>query len=169
MGEIMICLDRLHREPTQGYTAHRYRYQNHRQGLHHWLVLLAILFSTSSYAISAERNQVAESSNVSETEVNAAIAETVTVAMNTDKGPATYRATGFLHSFSSTAPSDDLVVPLKPRLFRMNASELWAAYPRAKSLGAKTQLVVSDSYGYSRYPGYNEYRSAWESTIAGLV
>src|SRR6266545_5960335 len=169
MGEIMICLDRLHHESSQGYNAYRTRNKQHGHGLHKWLVLLAVLFSTSSNAIGAMRGPVAESSNVSQTEVNAAIAETVTVAMNVDQGPATYRATGFLHSFSPTAPGDDLVVPIKPRLFRMNASEVWAAYPRAKRLGARTQLVVSDSYGYSRFPGYNEYKSAWESTIAGLV
>jgi len=57
-------------------------------------------------------------------------------------------------------------------MFRLNAvfdNEAWTCYARVKQLGAKMQLVVSDSYGYDNWPGYNQYRSAWETTIADLA
>ena len=135
----------------------------------HALLVLGIVFVTASYARGAVRGYVPGSLNDSEAAVTANIVETVTVMMDLDQGPATYRATGFLHSFSSDTPSDDLVVPLKPRMFRLHADETWDCYPRVKQLGAKVQLVVSDSYGYAKWPGYNQYQSAWERTIADLV
>ena len=135
----------------------------------HALLVLGIVFVTASYARGAVRGYVPGSLNDSEAAVTANIVETVTVMMDLDQGPATYRATGFLHSFSSDTPSDDLVVPLKPRMFRLHADEAWDCYPRVKQLGAKVQLVVSDSYGYAKWPGYNQYQSAWERTIADLV
>ncbi|PYU94431.1 MAG: hypothetical protein DMG08_07625, partial [Acidobacteria bacterium] len=85
----------------------------------HALLVLGIVFVTASYARGAVRGYVPGSLNDSEAAVTANIVETVTVMMDLDQGPATYRATGFLHSFSSDTPSDDLVVPLKPRMFRL--------------------------------------------------
>src|SRR6266516_5452587 len=135
----------------------------------HALLVLGIVFVTASYARGAVGGYVPGSLNDSEAAVTANIVETVTVMMDLDQGPATYRATGFLHSFSSDTPSDDLVVPLKPRMFRLNADEAWTCYLRLKQLGAKVQLVVSDIYCYAKWPGYNQYQSAWERTIADLV
>jgi hypothetical protein len=161
----MTYLDRSYCKSAHCSAAYRSWHKTHKPGLHKWLIYLLVVFSTSSYARSAAQNDVAGSPTVSA----AATIENVTVVMDIDRGPATYAATGFLHSFSATTPSDDLVVPIKPRLFRLNASTTWSCYPRVKRLGAKVQLVVSDSYGYSRWPGYNGYQSAWESTIAGLI
>ena len=50
-------------------------------------------------------------------------AETVAVDFAVIKGPATHRASGFLHSISAEQPDDQLVRQLKPRLFRLHATE----------------------------------------------
>jgi hypothetical protein len=50
-------------------------------------------------------------------------AETVAVDFAVIKGPATHRASGFLHSISAEQPEDQLVRQLKPRLFRLHARE----------------------------------------------
>ena len=152
------CLYRFHHKLTQSAGAQRSWYKN-RVGPG----FFAFIFLTG---------YVPGSLTVSKAAVAADVVETVTVMMGVDEGPAAYRATGFLHSFSPTAPSDDLVVPLKPRMFRLNAvfdNEAWTCYARVKQLGAKMQLVVSDSYGYDNWPGYNQYKSAWETTVADLV
>jgi len=161
------CLYRFHHKLTQSAGTQRSWYKN-RVGPG----FFAFIFLTASYAGSPTQGYVPGSLNVSKAAVAADVVETVTVMMGVDEGPAAYRATGFLHSFSPTAPSDDLVVPLKPRMFRLNAvfdNEAWTCYARVKQLGAKMQLVVSDSYGYDNWPGYNQYKSAWETTIADLV
>src|SRR6058998_3383500 len=169
MGEIMTCLDSLRRKLIKPLADLRIWCKDHKSGLHKGLILSVVVFATASYARGAMRGYVTGSPDVSPAAIAADVLETVTVVMDLDEGPASYRATGFLHSFSPTTPSDDLVVPLKPRMFRLAAGETWSCYPRVMGLGAKLQLVVSDSYGYGNWPGYNGYKSAWETTIAGLV
>ncbi len=105
--------------------------------------------------------------------------ETVTVDFLTDQGPATHRASGFLHAMSATVPSADLVKPLKPQLFRM-AAEDWhkdergafANYQRVKEMGARMQIVVSDSHGYALsrwWPGDDGNWKPWEEIVEGIV
>ena len=105
--------------------------------------------------------------------------ETVTIDLSADKGPVTYRASGFLHAMSATVPEPSLVDPLKPKLFRM-AAEDWhnigagafANYDRGRGLGAKMQIVVSDSHGYSLagwWPGDNGDWAQWEAIVERLV
>jgi len=105
--------------------------------------------------------------------------ETVTIDLSADKGPVTYRASGFLHAMSATVPPPSVVDPLKPKLFRM-AAEDWhkigagafANYQRVKALGARMQIVVSDSHGYSRagwWPGDNGDWAQWEAVVERLV
>ena len=105
--------------------------------------------------------------------------ETVTIDLSADKGPVTYRASGFLHAMSATVPPPSMVDPLKPKLFRM-AAEDWhkagagafANYDRVTRLGARMQIVVSDSHGYSLagwWPGDNGDWKAWEDIVEGLV
>jgi hypothetical protein len=40
------------------------------------------------------------------------------INLEEETGPATVRASGFLWSITSDRPADDLLKPLKPRLFR---------------------------------------------------
>lgn len=102
-------------------------------------------------------------------------AETVTVDFGTVTGPATHRASGFLHSISADKPGDQFVRPLKPRLFRLHASEALTLplYRRLTGYGAVVQSVISDSYGYPEasgiWPGDGGDWSAWENLVEGLV
>ena len=111
-----------------------------------------------------------------------AAGESLTVDFAGDKGPVTYRASGFLHPFAescwgspqpcpldsstaSTRPPASLVDPLKIRMVRLGWS--WylgmadgesRAYARAKSIGATVQLVLSDFVA----PGKTVY---WNSVL----
>ena len=82
--------------------------------------------------------------------VHGAEAETVVVDFAVIKGPATHRASGFLHSISTEQPDDQVVRPLKPKLFRLHASVALtpSLYRRLTDYGAAVQGVISDSYGY---------------------
>lgn len=108
-----------------------------------------------------------------------AVAEVVTVDAGKDLGPATYRASGFLHAMSKTVPATDMIAPLKPQLFRM-AAEDWhkigagsfANYERVKQLGARMQVVISDNHGYGLagwWPGDNGDWTAWDFIVESLV
>lgn len=105
--------------------------------------------------------------------------EFVTIDLTADRGPATHRASGFLHAMSATVPEARLVDPLKPKLFRMwaedwhgNGEGAFANYARARKLGARMQVVISDSTGYPQagvWPGDDGDWVAWESLVEGLV
>ena len=105
--------------------------------------------------------------------------EVVRIDLASDQGPATYRASGFLHAMSVLEPSAALVDPLKPKLFRMASEDwhsrgagAWACYGRAKRLGARMQIVISDSHGYHLawwWPGDNNDWRAWEALVEGVV
>ena len=105
--------------------------------------------------------------------------ETVIVDLAVDEGPITYRASGFLHGMTGDEPPDHLVAPLKPKLFRDWADGpvgAFATNPRVQRLGARQQLVVSDSwgdrYGFGRsqhWPGDGGDWAEWENLVADLV
>lgn len=93
-------------------------------------------------------------------------------------GPATYRASGFLHGMCRKHPPDELVKPLKPQLFRDRLG--WAKgtrgvvgiYERVTRLGATQMLVVSDSHGYGHakyWPGEDGDWSRWEAVVESVV
>jgi xylan 1,4-beta-xylosidase len=53
---------------------------------------------------------------------------------------------GFLHNLSASAPSDELLVPLKPTAWRSN--EASAPADRVRVLGASHTIVLSDHWSY---------------------
>jgi hypothetical protein len=104
-------------------------------------------------------------------------AETVTVDFGRITGPATQRASGFLHSMTPDLPTDDLILPLKPRMSRMGPGSVeqkkgaFGCHERVASLGAMHQIVVSDGHGYggSGWPGDDGDWSRWENLVADMV
>ena len=99
-------------------------------------------------------------------------AEVVTVDFGADAGPATHRASGFLHAMTPTMPDVELIAPLKPKLFRNQAEGpggAFAIYGRVKSLGAGSQVVVSDSYWDREWPETKSNWKRWEATVEDLV
>ncbi len=111
----------------------------------------------------------ADQANSASTQV---AAEEVTVDFATDLGPVTYRASGFLHGITPAAPGHDLAEALKPRLFRSAEWRAFAIYERVKRMGARSQVVVSDSYGYppnGPWPGDGGDWRRWEQVVGGLV
>jgi len=96
-------------------------------------------------------------------------------------GPATFRASGFLHGMSKDEPPDELIRPLKPRLFRdrltwrKGTCGVLGVHERVKALGATHMWVVSDSHGYGRsrtrrwLPGEKGDFSRWEEIVEDAV
>ena len=107
--------------------------------------------------------------------VHSAAAETVTVDFAVTNGPATHRASGFLHSISTEQPDDHVVRPLKPKLFRLHASAALtpSLYHRLTGYGASVQGVISDSSGYpgpsGLWPGDGKDWVRWEKLVEDLV
>ena len=107
--------------------------------------------------------------------VHVAGAETVAVDFAVNNGPATHRASGFLHSISTEQPDDQVVRPLMPRLFRLHAQEALtpSLYRRLTEYGAEVQSVMSDSYGYpgpsGLWPGDEKDWVRWEQLVEDLV
>jgi len=89
-------------------------------------------------------------------------------------GPATFRASGFLHGMSIAAPPQELVAPLKPRLFRSTAVDIGLVdrpgmYERARALGATVQLELSSSHGCVPCPGENGDWTHWDRILDYLL
>lgn len=61
---------------------------------------------------------------------------------------------GFLHSLDTNKPPDNLILPLKPKQWRVSDSN-FEIYRRINKNGARTQIVLSDFWGY---PGLNTNR-----------
>jgi len=80
------------------------------------------------------------------------------IDLGVNAGPQRHPASGFLLSFSSNGPPDDLVVPLKPQLFRLRLS---SAMERAKQMKAKLMMLVSDPYAGQFLRGYADASSQW--------
>lgn len=98
--------------------------------------------------------------------------ETVVVDLSVDLGLATYRASGFLHGMTAMEPAQELVAPLKPKLFRNQAAGptgAFATYQRVAALGARSQVVVSDSYWDRKWPRTDSNWKRWEATVEDLV
>lgn len=99
----------------------------------------------------------------------------LTIDLATDEGQAAWRATGFLHGFSSDLPADELVKPLKIKLFRarwFTDHGIEASYERAKSLGAKSMVVLSceiHDRGVKPWPGERGDWSDWENRVEKLA
>src|SRR6478736_3870234 len=75
-----------------------------------------------------------------------AFGEEVHIDFGSTAGPLTHVGSGILHSINATLPSDDLLAPLKPQLFR--AFPWGTAYDRAIGLGAEYQIVVANAYDF---------------------
>lgn len=71
---------------------------------------------------------------------------------------------GFLHSMDAVKPPDSLVLPLKPKQWRTSETDP-AVYDRIKKSGARTQIVLSDLWGY---PGLNSDREWAYQSYAGF-
>ena len=101
-------------------------------------------------------------------------AEQVSVDFQSSIRPLTHAGSGFLHSFSTTAPPDNLIVPIKPQLFRSYPESgntgIFPTYDRATAMSADTQIVVSDAYGYDALlPGDGGSWTAWEDLCHEIV
>lgn len=99
--------------------------------------------------------------------------ETLTVDLAADRGPAKFRASGFLHGISLYEPPDDLVAPLKPRLFRLSPTaiglgDLPGVYERVTRMGAKIHVGLSHAHGCSaggKCPGDDGNWEIWEKAL----
>jgi xylan 1,4-beta-xylosidase len=65
---------------------------------------------------------------------------------------------GFLHNLSASAPSDELLLPLKPTAWR--SSEASAPADRVRGLGASHTIVLSDHWSYPAR-GWRPVRPPW--------
>jgi hypothetical protein len=90
--------------------------------------------------------------------------EVVKVDLSAEIRPAEHRASGFLHSISTDEPKDPMVVPIKPKLFRLRMAPWdtdgktgFASIGRLQGFGARIQIVVSDEYQWSRM--------VWDKTV----
>jgi hypothetical protein len=89
--------------------------------------------------------------------------------------PLQHRASGFLHSIELKSPADDLIAPLRPRLFRDRPegkeSGAFPLYNRMTRMGAAIQVVLSD--GYTNYkppfPGDGGDWSRWELQVTNHI
>ncbi len=105
--------------------------------------------------------------------------ETVTVDFSKNDGPVTGRACGLLHSVAADAPGDEMIAPLKPRMWRFRAfrcketEKMPVLYPRLKKLGVKHfQVILSDEFGYSKtaqWPGDGDSWSAWDRQVQAVL
>jgi hypothetical protein len=53
---------------------------------------------------------------------------------------------GFLHNLSASAPSDEMLLPLRPTAWRSN--EASAPAERVRALGATPTIVLSEHWSY---------------------
>jgi hypothetical protein len=109
--------------------------------------------------------------------------ENVTIDLSINNGAPTYRASGFLHGFSTTEPIDDLIAPLKITNIRFHPSDWTPAeqgrgldgafdiYDRARSFGiTNIQCTIADDRGYcAPWPGDNGDWSSWETLVQNMV
>ncbi len=76
-------------------------------------------------------------------------------------------ASGFLYGISGTQPPDNMITPLKPKLWRTSQLDL---YPRITGLGSQFQLLLSDTWGYGAPRGwpYDNYQK-WEEHVRQIA
>jgi xylan 1,4-beta-xylosidase len=101
-----------------------------------------------------------------------AIAQTVEPTITVDfaaQEPGVRSMSGFLHGMSAGKPADSLLQPLQPKLWRV--ANL-AQYNRIIEMGARVELVTSDTWGYpfqeGNRPPYENY-TKWENHIRKLA
>ncbi|MCX8053114.1 MAG: hypothetical protein N3B12_04850, partial [Armatimonadetes bacterium] len=95
------------------------------------------------------------------------------VDVATIRGPATFRASGFLHGISPSGPPKELVEPLKPKLFRAVVHDVGfldrpGIYERATAMGAKIQVDLGSAYGCPAAgpcPGDDGDWSGWDLSL----
>jgi xylan 1,4-beta-xylosidase len=68
---------------------------------------------------------------------------------------------GFLHGLGRNTPSDALILPLKPALWRISSKDNHT-YTRALQVGAQVEIVISDAYGYPLNHWYG-HGAPWEN------
>jgi xylan 1,4-beta-xylosidase len=103
--------------------------------------------------------------------------ELLRIDLGTPTGPTTFRASGFLHGISSSAPPQELVEPLKPRLFRALVQHVGlydelGFYKRAAALGARVHVDLSSCHGCPENgpcPGDNGDWTAWDRAVDYLI
>jgi len=104
--------------------------------------------------------------------------ETVTIDLSVDNGPATYRASGFLHGMDSTAPDGKIVNPVKGKLFRSGGDyDDPNTYARVVALGATPEFILSDGWSgingcydnKGTCPGDAGKWTAWDSYVTTKV
>ena len=92
---------------------------------------------------------------------------TITVDFSQTCGPVTYRASGLLHSVSTSTLTDEIIKPVVPRLFRGDISEVPRLYNRLTSVGVTyKQSVLSDYYYEGPIPGDDNNWNDWENRCA---
>lgn len=103
--------------------------------------------------------------------------EIVTVDLNTNTGPVTYRSSGVLHSISASSPSTDLIAPLKTKLWRSQLDPwspfantgIMQTYNRVAALGMRVQAVLSDQWtpyiSQYGYPGDGGNWTTWYNVV----
>lgn len=79
---------------------------------------------------------------------------TAIVEIDFSKSVKTKSMSGFLHSVGRAQPSDEMILPLKPKQWRTGEKDVFI-YERIKKSGARAQIVLSDFWGY---PGLNTSR-----------
>lgn len=103
----------------------------------------------------------------SELAVAQVVAPTITVDFSTQES-GVLSMSGFLHGISPEKPMDSLLRPLQPKLWRLRDL---AFYDRLIGVGARVELMVSDTWGYPFQkwkPPYENYMK-WENHIRKLV
>jgi hypothetical protein len=105
---------------------------------------------------------------------SASAQETVTVDLSADRGPVTYRASGFLHAMTSTSPSDAFLSPVKGKMFRgagmFDGTDGLNTYKRVVAQGAAPMYLLSDGWGYGApWPCDNSDCSSWTTHVANTV
>jgi xylan 1,4-beta-xylosidase len=103
--------------------------------------------------------------------------EVLRIDLGTPTGPATFRASGFLQGISATEPPQELIEPLKPRLFRTLVHHAGLVdspgiYERAAVLGARVHVDLSSCHGCPENgpcPGDNGDWTAWDKAVDYLI
>lgn len=82
-----------------------------------------------------------------QTSTSSTPAVTISTFVNFSQPIAPEPMSGFLHGIDYFNPPNSLLQPLKPALWRTGTTDL-TLYNRMANLGAKVEVVISDSYGY---------------------
>jgi hypothetical protein len=74
---------------------------------------------------------------------------------------------GLLHGLDTSRPPDEMIQPLRPKLWRVGAYRNWRTiYDRLIGFGARLEFVLSDPFGYRSPWPYEDY-DRWEMYVRG--